>query len=147
MWRRLHRWFGLVTGLLFSVVSLTGIGMQVVSLVSPEHDGPPPFEDTSGKAGDGAQSHAGGPPAAGMIVNPEGGEARPEPGGPGPHDQRPDFYHWLDHIHDGEFAGPAGRVVSLILGLALFFFSVSGLWMYWTMFRNRARAGQPGLFW
>lgn len=44
---------------------------------------------------------------------------------------------WLHHVHSGSEFGPAGTVVSLLSGLALFFFAFSGLWMYVQMYRGR----------
>lgn len=58
-----------------------------------------------------------------------------------------DFYHGLNHIHDGELAGPAGRIIVLMLGFALLFFSISGIWMYWKMLAARHRIGKKQLFW
>lgn len=128
MMRRLHRWLGLLTGVFLAVVAVTGIGMQVISLVSPEQHGPPGL--------------AAGGPAQGLPGRPQPG---PAPGPPEPHDL--DFRGWLDHIHDGEVAGNAGRVVSLAFGVALLFFSISGIWMYARMFSARRRNGAGDLFW
>ena len=44
---------------------------------------------------------------------------------------------WLHHVHSGNEFGPAGTIVSLLSGLALFFFAFSGLWMYIQMYRGR----------
>jgi uncharacterized iron-regulated membrane protein len=54
---------------------------------------------------------------------------------------------FIDHLHDGEVLGVSGRAVSLVLGVALLFFSVSGIWMYWTMLSARRRNGVGKLFW
>lgn len=53
----------------------------------------------------------------------------------------------IDHLHDGEYFGNTGRVISLLMGVALFFFFVSGIWMYWQMLRARSELGKKGLFW
>jgi hypothetical protein len=52
----------------------------------------------------------------------------------------------LHHLHSGEQFGPFGVVISIMSGLALFFFAFSGLWMYvqiWRFRRSRRRAGKP----
>jgi uncharacterized iron-regulated membrane protein len=125
--RQLHRWFGLITGIFFAFVALTGIGMQTVALLNPREEGPPPAA-SPGKAAEASRATDREPTA-------------------GRGERKPDFYHWLDHIHDGEIAGPAGRIVSLLLGVALFFFSVSGIWMYWKMYSGRRRLGKHDVFW
>lgn len=48
------------------------------------------------------------------------------------------FFH---HIHSGEEFGPLGVAISILSGLALAFFSLTGLWMYIRMWRERARRG------
>jgi len=54
----------------------------------------------------------------------------------------------LHHLHGGESFGPLGIFVSVLSGLALMFFSGSGLWLYIQMWRNRAdRKLKPGWFW
>jgi uncharacterized iron-regulated membrane protein len=122
--RTFHRWFGLIAGFFFMLMSLTGIGMETIKLVVPEQPRP----------------------ASVVTID------RPHPAGPstkapdGP-PRKMDFYHWLNHIHDGELAGPTGRIVVLLLGFALFFFSVSGLWMYWKMYDGRSRLGKKQVFW
>jgi len=94
--------------------------MQSIALLNPRDEGPPPA-------------------ASAQMAPP-----REEPPAGA---RKPDLYHWLAHIHDGEIVGPAGRVASLILGLALLFFSVSGIWMYWKMFDARRRTGKADPFW
>ena len=54
----------------------------------------------------------------------------------------------LHHLHSGESFGPAGVIVSILSGLALVFFSVSGIWLYVQMWRHRKdRALAPRWFW
>ena len=48
------------------------------------------------------------------------------------------FFH---HLHSGEEFGKAGEAVSFLSGIALLFFSFSGLWLYIRMWRERARRG------
>jgi hypothetical protein len=48
----------------------------------------------------------------------------------------------------GRDVRPLGTAISLLTGCALLFFSVSGLWMYLQMWRNRKqRSLKPGWFW
>ena len=56
------------------------------------------------------------------------------------------FFH---HIHSGEQFGPVGVIISIMSGLALMFFAISGMWMYYVMFRNRGRRDRTGsrFFW
>ena len=55
------------------------------------------------------------------------------------------FFH---HLHSGEQFGPLGTVISIMSGFALVFFSVSGIWMYVSMWRNRKdRKLTPRWFW
>ena len=43
----------------------------------------------------------------------------------------------LHRLHSGEQLGPIGVIISTLSGLALLFFSFSGLWMYIQMWRGR----------
>lgn len=52
------------------------------------------------------------------------------------------------HLHSGETFGLAGEIIVLLSGVALVFFSISGLWMYYQMWENRkARGLKKGIFW
>jgi uncharacterized iron-regulated membrane protein len=60
----------------------------------------------------------------------------------------------LHHLHSGESFGPVGTIVSIMSGLALMFFSFSGLWLYIQMWRGRLARVEQGktvrggkLFW
>lgn len=50
-------------------------------------------------------------------------------------------------IHTGAFASMPGVYVSLICGLGLLYFAVSGLWMYLDLYRSRAALGRTSFFW
>ncbi|WP_374413555.1 hypothetical protein [Novosphingobium colocasiae] len=41
-------------------------------------------------------------------------------------------------LYSGESFGPLGTAIAVLSGLALVFFSVSGIWLYMQMWRNRA---------
>ena len=60
----------------------------------------------------------------------------------------------LHHLHSGETFGPLGVVISMLSGLALFFFAASGLYLYIQMYRGRLVRTEAGksvkggrLFW
>ena len=67
--------------------------------------------------------------------------------GAAPAPQKPNIVGFLHHLHSGEEFGPVGVVASLLGGVALLFFVVSGLWMYIDMFRRRRKADKGGIFW
>jgi hypothetical protein len=82
--------------------------------------------------------------AAPSFVCPETMTCRPKPV------QTPGNWNvgLLHHLHSGEMLGPVGVVISILSGIALLFFSFSGLWMYLQMWRNRAaKSLKPGWFW
>ena len=119
--RRFHRWFGLVVAIFMIVISVTGVILQV-QVIAEDHKGSPPAI------------------AAAQLHQEQPGEH--EHAGPGG-----DLHGLVMHIHSGEYFGKYANVIGLVCGLALFFFSVSGLWMYWQMFNARARNGRGGVFW
>ena len=53
----------------------------------------------------------------------------------------------LIRLHTGSIAGAVGVWIMLLSSLVLLFLAISGGWLYWQMWRNRARAGSPSLFW
>lgn len=61
-------------------------------------------------------------------------------------------FGWQAHetaklIHRGDFIGMPGRWLDLLAGLGLVYFSVSGVVMYLTLWRKRAKGGRRQLFW
>lgn len=50
-------------------------------------------------------------------------------------------------IHRGDFIGMSGRFMDLTAGLSMIYLSVSGVVMYWEMWRKRRRTGRKGLLW
>ena len=123
--RRFHRWFGLVVAIFMIVISVTGVILQV-QVIAEDHKGPPPAIA-----------------AAQLHQEPPGEHEHAGPGGEG----GGDLHGLVMHIHSGEYFGKYANVIGLVCGLALLFFSVSGLWMYWQMFNARARNGRSGVFW
>jgi uncharacterized iron-regulated membrane protein len=47
----------------------------------------------------------------------------------------------IHHLHSGETFGVAGTVIATLSGLAMVFFSFSGLWLYIQMWRFRKDKG------
>jgi uncharacterized iron-regulated membrane protein len=54
----------------------------------------------------------------------------------------------IHHLHSGESFGALGTIIASLSGLAMIFFSFSGLWLYIQMWRNRKdRSLNPRWFW
>lgn len=157
--RRWHRWASVFFGVFLLWISVTGVLSQVGSLVNNggfEQEERPKAVAPAAKAGQnellhegeeltGAQMHdamkaAAASPAsfvcpADMTCRPKQPKAAWNVG-------------YLHHLHSGEEFGPAGVVISLLSGLALLFFSFSGLWMYIRMWSHRRdKAHKPAWFW
>jgi len=127
--RKWHRWLSVLFGAFLLWIAITGVLSQVVPWFGGEedHDGP-------------AVQVA--PPSA--FVCPPDYTCRPKP--------KPDsaraLVSTLHHLHSGESFGPAGVFIATLAGLAMVFFSFSGLWLYISMWRNRKnRSLTPGWFW
>jgi uncharacterized iron-regulated membrane protein len=114
MMRRYHRWLGIVFGLFLLWISATGVLSQIGEYVNHNANA--------------SAAPVAAPPG---FVCPESMTCRPK-AQPGP---------WnlglLHHLHSGESLGPVGQLISTLSGLSLFFFALSGLWMYLQMWRGR----------
>ncbi|MFL6788509.1 MAG: PepSY domain-containing protein [Sphingomicrobium sp.] len=125
--RKYHRWLATIFGVFLLWISATGVLSQVGSLVNKGG-----FERAEA-------APAGPPPGPPGFVCPEDMTCRPKPATPP---------KWnlglLHHLHSGESFGPAGVLISLLSGLSLFFFAVSGLWMYVQMWRGRLSLSRTG---
>ena len=53
----------------------------------------------------------------------------------------------MKHFHSGAMFGVSTRVMNLLSGFSLTFLSISGLVMYFDMWRKRRRGGRTSLFW
>ena len=124
MTRRYHRWVATIFGIFFLWISATGVLSQVGSLVN--NGG---FEKEGGQRAQPAV-----PPG---FVCPETMTCRPKPASPP---------KWnvglLHHLHSGETFGPVGVIISIMCGLSLLFFAISGLTMYIQMFSRRGRVAE-----
>ena len=122
--RKWHRWLSVIFGVFLLWIAVTGVLSHVTALWPT------------------AQTARAEPPAG--FVCPDTMICRPKPDPQGPR-AWVGFFH---HLHSGETFGPFGTAIALLSGLAMAFFSFSGLWLYIAMWRNRAsRAAKPGWFW
>lgn len=122
--RKWHRWLSVIFGVFLLWIAVTGVLSHVTALW--------PVSETARIA----------PPAG--FVCPETMSCRPKPS---PDSMRAwvGFFH---HLHSGEEFGPIGTAIALLSGIAMIFFSFSGLWLYIAMWRNRkVRTQKPGWFW
>jgi uncharacterized iron-regulated membrane protein len=127
MMRQYHRWLAVIFGIFLLWISATGVLSQIGSLVNQGG-----FKEESAPAAKPAL-----PPG---FVCPETMTCRLKPA---PAAWNVGFLH---HIHSGEQFGPIGVIISIMSGLSLFFFAISGLWMYIELFRGRltrTRSGKP----
>ncbi|MFL6752385.1 MAG: PepSY domain-containing protein [Sphingomicrobium sp.] len=112
--RRYHRWIATVFGVFLLWISATGVLSQIGQFVN-----------------DAAKANVPAAAAPAGFICPETMTCRPRPA-PGA---------WnlgaLHHLHSGEYFGRWAQIVSLLSGCALFFFAVSGLWMYLELYRGR----------
>ena len=131
--RKYHRWLSVLFGVFILWIAVTGVLSQVGELVNK-----------GGMDDDDRPTAAAAAPAAPAgFVCPATMNCRPKPA-PGAWN-----VGFLHHLHSGEQFGPVGVVLSILSGLGLIFFAISGMWMYVQMYRRRAhRHSHPRrLFW
>jgi len=127
--RKWHRWLSVFFGIFLLWIAVTGVLSQV-SVLWP-----------SG-APDAAAKAAAAPPPG--FVCPEGWRCMP----PRPQSGMRSLTGLFHHLHSGESFGPIGTAISVLSGLAMIFFSFSGLWLYIRMWTNRRdRRLNPRWFW
>ncbi|MEO0063537.1 MAG: hypothetical protein RLZZ08_2097 [Pseudomonadota bacterium] len=127
--RKWHRWLSVFFGIVMIWVAVTGV-LHYVGVWWPSA---PPSA---------AQLAAMAPPAG--FVCPEGWRCMPPP----PSGSLRGMVGLFHHLHSGESFGPVGEVIVMLSGLALVFFSFSGMWMYLQMWGGRSRRGlKGGMFW
>ena len=143
--RKWHRWLSVFFGVFILFIATTGVLSHWAALwpVDPNataivpaaqaHEEPAAAPKSVPAASAGAEAK--GAPVG--FVCPEGWRCRPAPPETGPR-AWVGFFH---HLHSGEEFGPVGTAISVLSGLALMFFAVSGLWVYVRMWRHRARTG------
>jgi len=153
--RKWHRWLVVFFGIFLLWIAATGVLSQIGTLVN--NGGFEKETAEKGKAEAAALGNAVVTPARAHEEDEDAAAKAPTPFVcPADMTCRPKRVaqpgEWnvglLHHLHSGESFGPLGVVVSLLSGLALLFFSFSGLWMYIQMWRNRASKNlKPGWFW
>ena len=127
--RKWHRWLSVTFGVLLLWIAVTGVLSQI-----------PLWGETFG-AKEAEQASAASLVPAGFKC-PETMTCRPKK------PQGAINAGLLHHLHSGESFGPAGVVIATLSGLAMVFFSFSGLWLYIQMWRNRSKRGvAPKWFW
>ena len=127
--RKWHRWTATLFGLFLLWISTTGVLSQIGALVN--NGG---FETAASEVRARAAARAATPPG---FTCPETMTCRPR--------TKPAWnVGLLHHLHSGEQFGPAGVIVSMMSGLALFFFAFSGLWMYVGLWRGRLQKVERG---
>jgi uncharacterized iron-regulated membrane protein len=80
---------------------------------------------------------------------PEAGPQRPheQPKGQAPPSQGMNAHRLIEGLHKGDLFGQTGIWISIICGLALCLLCLSGVIMYFGLWRQRLRNGQRALFW
>lgn len=127
--RKWHRWLSVFFGVFLLWIAVTGVLSHVAELW--------PTGETA------AQEQARTAPPAGFVC-PEGWRCRP----PAPQGGLAPYTGFIHHLHSGEEFGLVGTVIALLSGLALVFFTLSGMWLYVQMWRSRAkRQARPRWFW
>ena len=127
--RKWHRWLSVLFGVVLLWISVTGLLSQI-----------PLWGEAFGGQEERPAAAAAAVPAG--FKCPETMMCRPKP-------PKSAFNVGLiHHLHSGESLGPVGTVIFTLAGLAMVFFSFSGLWLYVQMWQNRrTRSLTPKWFW
>ena len=124
--RRYHRWLSVLFGVFILWIAVTGLMIQLTEL----------------KAKSEPRAAVAAAPAG--FVCPPDMICRPKPAA----SSAKAWGGFIKELHAGEEFGPLGTAISIMSGLALVFFAVSGLWMYLRMWRHRrSNNHKPGWFW
>jgi uncharacterized iron-regulated membrane protein len=139
--RKWHRWFSFIFGAFLLFISVTGVLSHIAAMYAQGSI----FEQEK-KEERGAPAAS---PAASPASRADQAQAAPSaaPNAEQKRNPKRKLVGLLHHLHSGEFFGPVGVVLSLLSGLAMIFFSFSGLWMYYQMFVRRRKLGKAELFW
>jgi len=120
--RKWHRWLSVFFAVFMLWIAATGVLSHLAAW--------------SGEAASAETAAKAAPPPG--FVCPEGWRCMPPRGERSGLAGLTGFFH---HIHSGTEFGKAGEAISFLSGLALLFFSFSGIWLYVRMWRERARRG------
>ena len=126
--RKWHRWLSVFFAVILLFVTVTGL-LHYVAVWWPS--APPSAEALAAQE----------PPPG--FVCPEGWRCMP----PRAEGGLRSSLGLIHHLHSGEEGGLWGEIVVMLSGLALLFFTISGLWMYLAMWRARRAKGRKRLFW
>jgi hypothetical protein len=124
MIRRYHRWLSLLFGLFLVWIAATGLLSHGAEIYRDTLAAPAPAASAA-------------PPG---FICPEVMTCRAKPA----RDSAASWVGFFHHLHAGEEFGPAGKAVSILSGLALLFFALSGLWMYLELYRGRLALVRKG---
>ena len=128
--RKWHRWLSFIFGAFLLFIAVTGVLSHVAAMVAQGSI----FEQEKKEEPRAAKAAATSPAETGPEAQPKKNPKRKLVG-------------LLHHLHSGEYFGPIGVVVSFLSGLAMIFFSFSGLWLYFQMFVRRRKLGKAEMFW
>ena len=121
--RKWHRWLSVFFAIVMIWVAVTGL-LHYVVVWWPSAE----------------------PSAAAGFVCPEGWRCiapRPDTGNP-----LAQYLGLFHHLHAGSEGGIWGEIIVMLSGLALVFFTVSGMWMYFQMWTVRKAKGlKQRVFW
>jgi uncharacterized iron-regulated membrane protein len=132
--RKWHRWLAVIFGVFLLWISVTGVVSQIVPIV--QRGG---LETEAANQASRAKALAEATPPG--FVCPEAIRCSPKREGDS-------ILFTLYHLHSGESFGPLGVIIATLSGIAMVFFSFSGLWLYISMWKGRKnRDIKPGWFW
>lgn len=79
---------------------------------------------------------------------PPAAPARVPPPLPPPGEERVlSLAEFIQELHSGHYYGRVGEWAMLITGFAIVILTITGLWMYWSLWMRRHRNGRRELFW
>lgn len=152
--RKIHRWLSVIFGAFILFIATTGVLSQIGDLVNKGGFSEEAQEKggkqaaavrdavvaTPARAHEEDESPAAKPAAEAAFVCPADMTCRPKRV-PQPGEWNVGYLH---HLHSGEEFGPAGVIISIMSGLGLIFFAMSGLYMYIQMYRGRLARTENG---
>lgn len=129
--RKWHRWFSFIFGAFLLFIAITGVLSHVAAMYAQGSV----FEQEKNEAKQAPPPQAKNDAAASAVSQ------KPQP------NPKRKLVGLMHHLHSGEYFGPVGIIISLLSGIAMIFFSFSGLWIYYQMFVRRRKLGKAELFW
>lgn len=176
--RKYHRWVSAVAAVFLLFVSVTGVILQVQRLTGEDADAntglrtpsalttampTPTYAALVSRTLDAARQRAPNAPISSVVLRGEGSVIEGVVQFPGDplreivvdarsgrvvSDERHEAESIVRRIHSGEIFGEPGVFLGILWGLALVVLLISGGWVYFDMYRRRAKGtGKRGLFW